>query len=81
MKIKHILVTLLTLCLLFTIAACDQVDDPPANDTTADITTEAPTGSPTESTTETPTEAPAPTAFPVTVRVEGKGAVPSMVTT
>ncbi len=75
MKLRHILVTLLTLCLLLTIAACDQVDDPPANDTTADITTEAPTGSPTESITETPTEAPAPTAFPITVRVEGKGAV------
>ena len=75
MKLKHILVTLLTLCLLLTITACDQVDDPPANDTTADITTEAPTGSPTESNTETPTEAPAPTAFPITVRVEGKGAV------
>ena len=71
MKFKHILVTLLTLCLLLTIAACDQADDPPANDTTADITTEAPT----ESITETPTEAPAPTAFPITVRVEGKGAV------
>ena len=75
MKLKHILVTLLTICLLLTIAACDQADDPPANDTTADITTEAPTGSPTESITETPTEAPAPTAFPITVRVEGKGAV------
>ena len=37
MKAKHILVTLLTLCLLLTIAACDQADDPPANDTTAEI--------------------------------------------
>ena len=71
MKIKHIIVTLLTLCLLLSIAACDQADDPPANDTTAEIITEAPT----ESITETPTEAPAPTAFPITVRVEGKGAV------
>ncbi len=75
MKFKYILVTLLTLCLLLSIAACDQADDPPANGTTAEIITEAPTESPTESTTETPTEAPAPAAFPITVRVEGKGAV------
>ena len=72
MKIKHIIVTLLTLCLLLSIAACDQADDPPANDTTAEIITEAPT----ESTTETPTEEPtAPAAYPVTVRVEGTGTV------
>ena len=31
MKIKHIIVTLLTLCLLLSIAACDKVDEPPAN--------------------------------------------------
>ena len=41
MKIKHIIVTLLTLCLLLSIAACDKVDEPPANDTTAEIITEA----------------------------------------
>ena len=76
MKIKHIIVTLLTLCLLLSIAACDQADDPPANDTTAEIITEAPTESPTGSTTETPTEEPtAPAAYPVTVRVEGTGTV------
>ncbi len=72
MKIKHIIVTLLTLCLLLSIAACDQADDPPANDTTAEIITEAPT----ESITETPTEEPtAPAAYPVTIRVEGTGTV------
>lgn len=72
MKIKHIIVTLLTLCLLLSIAACDKVDEPPANDTTAEIITEAPT----ESITETPTEEPtAPAAYPVTVRVEGTGTV------
>ena len=76
MKIKHIIVTLLTLCLLLTIAACDQVDEPPANDTTAEISTDTPTEAPTESTTETPTEEPtAPAAYPVTVRVEGTGTV------
>ena len=37
MKLKYILATLLTLCLLLTIAACDQADDPPANDTTTEI--------------------------------------------
>ena len=75
MKLKYILVTLLTLCLLFTIAACDQVDESPANDTTAEIFTDTPTEAPTESTTETPTEAPAPAAYPITVRVEGTGTV------
>ena len=72
MKIKHIIVTLLTLCLLLSIAACDQADDPPANDTTAEIITEAPTESPTETPTEEPT---APATYPVTVRVEGTGTV------
>ena len=56
MKLKHILVTLLTLCLLLTAAACDKADDPPASDTTAEITTDTPTEAPTEKSTEAPTE-------------------------
>lgn len=56
MKLKHILVTLLTLCLLLTAAACDKADDPPASDTTAEITTDTPTEAPTEKPTEAPTE-------------------------
>ena len=56
MKLKHILVTLLTLCLLLTFAACDKTGDPPANDTTAEITTNAPTEAPTDAPTEAPTE-------------------------
>ena len=75
MKFKYILAALLTLCLLLTIAACDQADEPPANNTTAEISTDTPTEAPTGSTTETPTEAPAPAAFPITVRVEGTGTV------
>ena len=76
MKFKYILATLLTLCLLLTVAACDQVDAPPANDTTDEISTDTPTEVPTESITETPTEEPtAPAAFPITVRVEGTGTV------
>lgn len=75
MKFKYILAALLTLCLLLTIAACDQADEPPANDTTAEISTDTHTEAPTESITETPTEAPTPAAYPITVRVEGKGTV------
>ena len=55
MKAKHILVTLLTLCLLLTFAACDETGDPPVDDTTAPVT-DAPTEAPTEETTEAPTE-------------------------
>ena len=61
MKLKHILVTLLTLCLLISFAACDETGDPPVDDTTAPVTdapTEAPTEEPTETPTEEPTEAP-----------------------
>ena len=58
MKAKHILVTLLTLCLLLTFAACDKTGDPPVEDTTAETPTEAPTDAPTEAPTEEPTEAP-----------------------
>lgn len=58
MKLKHILVTLLTLCLILSFAACDQTDDQPVNDTTAETPTEAPTETPTEEATEAPTEAP-----------------------
>jgi hypothetical protein len=57
MKLKHILVTLLTLCLLLTFAACDETGDPPVDDTTAPVT-DAPTEAPTEEPTEAPTEAP-----------------------
>ena len=58
MKLKHILVTLLTLCLLLTFAACDKTGDPPANDTTVEAPTDTPTDAPTEAPTEEPTEAP-----------------------
>ena len=64
MKLKHILVTLLTLCLLLSFAACDETGDPPVDDTTAPVTdapTEAPTEEPTEASTEAPTEAPTET--------------------
>ncbi|MBP3571613.1 MAG: PT domain-containing protein [Clostridia bacterium] len=66
MKLKHILVTLLTLCLLLTFAACDKTGDPPANDTTAETPTDAPTEAPTDAPTEAPTEEPteAPTDAP-----------------
>ena len=46
MKLKHILVTLLTLCLLLTFAACDKTGDPPVEDTTVETPTDAPTEAP-----------------------------------
>lgn len=66
MKAKHILVTLLTLCLLITFAACDKTGDPPVDVTTAETPTDAPTEAPTETPTEAPTEEPteAPTDAP-----------------
>jgi hypothetical protein len=57
MKLKHILVTLSTRCLLISFAACDETGDPPVADTT-DPVTDAPTEAPTEEPTEAPTEAP-----------------------
>lgn len=89
MKAKHILVTLLTLCLLLTFAACDKTGDPPVDVTTAetptDAPTEAPTDAPTEAPTEEPTEAPtdapteepteAPTDAPDDQPTEGNGTI------
>lgn len=89
MKAKHILVTLLTLCLLITFAACDKTGDPPVDVTTAetptDAPTEAPTETPTEAPTEEPTEAPtdapteepteAPTDAPDDQPIEGNGTI------
>jgi hypothetical protein len=57
MKLKHILVTLLTLCLILSFAACDETGDPPM-DTTDVPVTEAPTVPVTEVPTEEDTEAP-----------------------
>lgn len=65
MKLKHVLIALVTLALILTFAACDETGDPPVDDTTAPVTdaptevpTEAPTEAPTEETTEEPTEEP-----------------------
>ena len=57
MKLKYILVTLLTLCLILSFAACDKTGDPPM-DTTDVPVTEAPTAPVTEAPTEEDTEAP-----------------------
>ena len=55
MKIKRYFAFLLSLCLVLTVVACDQADEPVQEDTTV---TEAPTDTPTEAPTEETTEAP-----------------------
>ena len=55
MKPKRILVVLLSLCVLLSLAACDQTGDPPVDDTTVETPTDAPTE---EATTAAPTDAP-----------------------
>ena len=79
MKRKLMTVAILTFVLLLTMVSCDLTT--PSVDTTTPETV-VPGGNPSEPEketdpmdTEASTEAPAPTAFPITVRVEGKGAV------